>query len=85
MITDFFLNLWISLTDFMIGFLPDSNPFIYGMGASWGMFGTMNYFLPMGEMLAVLVSVMLLGGPMLVASGAIWFIVGVLRGGATKA
>jgi hypothetical protein len=85
MITDFFLNLWTTVTNWMISILPSgTDPFTQGAGASLSMFSTMNYFLPMGELFAVLVSVLVLGGPMLIASGIIWFTVGVLRGGSPK-
>lgn len=86
-IVDFFLSIWTTVTNWMIGFLPgsESDPLSKAAGASWSMFGTMNYFLPVGELAAVMVTVLLLGGPMLAASAVIWFVVGVLRGGATKA
>jgi len=49
------------------------------------MFTAMNYFLPISELLSVFAGVFLLGGPMMLVTLTIWVLVGVLRGGATRA
>lgn len=45
----------------------------------------MNYFLPVQELMAVFISFFVLGVPMLTITIATWFVVGVLRGGTSKA
>ena len=47
--------------------------------------GDMNYFLPISEMFALFINFFALGGPMIGVSLIVWLVVGVLRGGATKA
>lgn len=86
MITDFFINLWTSICTGLASSLPVSTPFdAASSGAGWSMFTAMNYFLPISELLSVFAGVFLLGGPMMLVTLTIWVLVGVLRGGATRA
>lgn len=86
MITDFFINLWSTVCTWFASTLPADSPFDVALqGASWGMFSAIDYFLPIHELMSVFAAVFLLGGPMMLVSLTIWVLVGVVRGGATKA
>lgn len=82
MITDFLLNLFYDLVNGALDGLP-ADPFPQGFDLGW--ISDMNYFLPIGEMFGLFVIFFALGGPFIASSLIIWAVVGVLRGGATKA
>lgn len=50
-----------------------------------GFIQDMNYFLPISEMFGLFIAFFALGGPMAGTSLIIWAVIGVLRGGSTKA
>lgn len=82
MVTDAVLDWWFGLVEWLIGTMPDG-----GASATFnlGMIDDMNYFLPISEMFGVFVAFVALGGPFLGTSLIVWMVVGILRGGATKA
>lgn len=82
MVTDFILQLWFGLVDWFLGLLP-TDPLPQGLTLGWLM--DMNYFLPVSEMFGLLVLMFAMGGPFIAASLIIWLVVGVARGGQTKA
>jgi hypothetical protein len=59
------------------------NPFPQGFTLGW--IADMNYFLPLSEMFGLFIVFFALGGPFLASSLIIWWVVGVVRGGSTKA
>lgn len=83
MVTDAVLDWFFGLLDWLVTGLPTGELPFDGFG--FGFISDMNYFLPIGEMFSVFMGFLLLGGPMAVASIVIWLLVGVIRGGATKA
>jgi len=86
MITDWFVDLWVSFCQSIANGLPDDSPFDPAVeGANWEMFSTMNYFLPVSELLSVFAGVFLLGGPMAIITLVIWVLIGVVRGGNARA
>lgn len=82
MITDFFLTMLENLSNFFLDGLPD-DPFPQGFTLGW--IADINYFLPVSEMFGLFVVFFALGGPFVGSSLIIWWVVGVLRGGSTKA
>lgn len=82
MITDYLLNLFYDLANGALDTLPN-NPFPQGFNLGW--ISDINYFLPVSEMFGLFVIFFALGGPFVASSLIIWAVVGVLRGGATKA
>lgn len=81
-ITDFFLDLLFHLTNWALDTLPN-NPFPQGFTLGW--IRDINYFLPVSEMFGLFVIFFALGGPFIASSLVIWVVVGILRGGSTKA
>jgi len=81
-ITDFLLNWFNGLLNSAVDTLPTSNP-LPNLGLSW--ITDMNYYVPLGEMFSLFLVIFALGGPFIATSLIVWVIVGVLRGGATKA
>ena len=82
MVSDWFLDLLFGLGNSAVDTLP-SDPLPQGVNLSW--LQDMNYFLPIGEMWGLFLIMFALGGPFVASSLIIWAVVGVLRGGATKA
>lgn len=81
-VTDFFLDLFFGMANGTLDGLPD-DPFPQGFDLGW--IRDMNYFLPIGEMFGLFIIFFALGGPFVASSLIIWAVVGVLRGGSTKA
>ena len=84
MITDFFLDLFSSGAETVVGKLPEAttNPDVSGLG-TW--LADINYFLPLGEVASAVLTVIALGPAFVVATLANWLVIGVLRGGSPRA
>jgi len=65
--------------------IVDSLPNAPATPLDLGWIRDMNYFLPISEMFGLFVIMFALGGPFIGTSLIIWWFVGVVRGGATKA
>lgn len=82
MVIDAIMDWWFTVCQgFISNFPTTENPGAFNLS----MINDMNYFLPIGEMFGLFMIFFALGGPFLASSLIIWFFVGVLRGGATKA
>jgi hypothetical protein len=83
MVIDRILEWWFGLVQGMVEAWPSTdNPHPQ---VDFGWIQDMNYFLPVSEMFGLFVIFFALGGPFVATSLIIWGLVGVLRGGATKA
>lgn len=82
MVTDAVISWFLDLVDWLVALIPSSDPL---PGVNFSFISDLNYFLPISEMFALFASMFLLGGPLAASSLIIWVVVGVLRGGATKA
>lgn len=82
MITDFLLDLFFGMANGALDTLP-ADPFPQGFNLGW--IADINYFLPVAEMFGLFIIFFALGGPFIASSLIIWAVVGVLRGGSTKA
>ncbi|MGO4587154.1 hypothetical protein AB4Z38_25235 [Arthrobacter sp. 2RAF6] len=83
MVTDAIFNWILDMVQWLM-----SQNHMAGMPVSlldFTWFGDMNYFLPVTEMFGLFTAFFALGGPMIGVSLIVWIVVGVLRGGATKA
>lgn len=85
MVIDAILTWWFDLVESMIlGFGSVDDP-TSALNFDLSMIDDMNFFLPISEMFGVFVAFVALGGPFIGTSLIIWFVVGILRGGSTKA
>lgn len=82
MIIDAILDWWFGLCEWLISLLP-KDPLPQGVDLGW--IRDINYFLPVSEMFGLFTIFFALGGPLAGASLIIWVIVGIVRGGSTKA
>lgn len=83
MVIDSIISWWFGLMDGLVAGMPTTaNPHNQ---MDFGWIQDMNYFLPVSEMFGLFTTFFALGGTMLGSSLLVWFFVGVLRGGATKA
>jgi len=82
-VTDFVLTWWFNLVDWFVNLFPNNPLPGSGIGFSW--LGDVNYFLPLNEMFGVWFSLFSLGGTFVGTSLVVWVLVGILRGGSTKA
>jgi len=82
MVTDAILEWWFGLCDWVISLMP-ADPMPQGLNFGW--ISDMNYFLPISEMFGLFSIVFALGGTFAGASLIIWVVVGIVRGGSTKA
>ena len=82
MITDYLIDWILDLVDFVVEGVP-SESIPVTLSLAW--ISDINYFLPVSEMFELFLVMFLLGGPMLGTSLIVWVLVGVIRGGATKA
>jgi hypothetical protein len=82
MVTDWLLTVWYGFIGGALDLLP-ANPFPQGFTLGW--ISDINYFLPVSEMFGLFQIMFALGGPFIASSLIIWAVVGVLRGGSTKA
>jgi len=80
MILDVFFQALVEVVNMV---LPGGTPLTPPAGFSF--ITDVNYFLPISEMFVLFGTVFAFGGPLAVASIAIWLVVGVLRGGDSKA
>ena len=86
MITDFLMDMWVGLCDWFASTLPEEDPFDAATdGANWNLFSTMDFFLPVHELMSVFAAVFLLGGPMMIVTMVLWVAFGVVRGGSPRA
>lgn len=82
MVTDAILDWWFGLCGWFLDQMP-KNPIPKGLDLGW--ISDINYFLPVSEMYGLFTVVFALGGTFASASLIIWVLVGLVRGGATKA
>lgn len=83
MVTDAILDWFFDLIESMVSGLPSGDSPMNTFDFS--MINDMNYFLPISDMFGLFLVFFALGGPFLASSLIIWFFVGILRGGSTKA
>lgn len=84
MITDFLLDLLEGLVGWVAGMLP-TDSVVGSQNLGFQIFSGANYFFPVAELASVLLGVMALGLPMAGVSLVLWLLVGVVRGGSSKA
>jgi len=82
-VTDAILDWIFDFVEWMISGFPSLNLPSNVLDFAW--ISDVNYFLPISEMFTLFSAFFLLGGPMAATSLIIWFFVGIVRGGATKA
>jgi hypothetical protein len=82
MIVDSILSWWFGFCHWLISLFP-TNPMPQGVNLGW--ISDMNYFLPISEMFGLFTIFFAFGGPFAGASLIIWIVVGIVRGGSTKA
>jgi hypothetical protein len=82
MIIDLILEWWFGFCDWLIGMLP-VDPMPQGVNLGW--ISDMNYFLPLSDMFGLFTIMFALGGVFAPVSLIIWIVVGIIRGGSTKA
>jgi hypothetical protein len=86
MITDTLIDMWVAFCEWFASTLPTDSPFDAATdGADWNLFSTMDFYLPVHELLSVFAAVFLLGGPMMIVTIILWVAFGVVRGGSPRA
>lgn len=83
MVTDFILDWWFDLVEWLVNLFPTSELPADAIDLSW--ISDMNYFVPISEMFMVFIAFVALGGPLVGSSLIIWVLIGIIRGGQTKA
>lgn len=83
MVIDAILDWWFGLVNWLVDLLPEDP--MPGEGVDLSLIQEMNYFLPIGEMFGLFGIFFALGGVFASSSLIIWVIVGLIRGGSTKA
>lgn len=84
MITDFLLDLLEALVNWFSSLLPTDT--VFGSeNLGFQIFSGANYFFPLAELSSVVLGIIALGLPMAGVSLVIWLVVGVIRGGGSKA
>lgn len=83
MVTDAILDWWFDLVEWFVNLFPTSDLPSSAIDLSW--ISDMNYFVPISEMFSVFIAFVALGGPLAGTSLIIWVLIGILRGGQTKA
>ncbi|WP_306901922.1 hypothetical protein [Arthrobacter sp. B1I2] len=84
MVTDRILDWWFGLIEWMLTLFPATEGAPTStIDLSW--ITAMNYFVPLNEMFGLFVGFFALGGPLVGTSLIVWVLVGILRGGQTKA
>lgn len=83
MVTEAVLDWWFGFVNWLISSVPSSDLPSTAINLSW--LTDMNYFIPISELFMIFVAFFALGGPMAGTSLVIWGLIGILRGGATKA
>lgn len=84
MITDFLLDLLENVLSWVASLLP-TDTVLGSQNIGFQIFSGANYFFPVSELASVLLGLFALGLPMAVVSLVLWLLVGVLRGGSSKA
>lgn len=84
MITDFLLDLLEGLVSWVASLLP-TDTVLGAQNIGFQIFSGANYFFPVAELASVLLGLIALGLPMALVSLVLWLLVGVLRGGSSKA
>lgn len=84
MITDFLLDLLEGLVNWVAGLLP-TDTVLGEQNIGFQIFSGANYFFPVSELASVLLGLIALSLPMAVVSLVLWLLVGVIRGGSSKA
>lgn len=84
MITDFLLDLLEGLVGWFAATLP-VDTVLGSQNIGFQIFSGANYFFPVSELLTVALGLLALGLPMAGVSLVVWLVVGVLRGGSSKA
>lgn len=83
MIFDALIEWFFDLVGSGVDTLPDAQRLPFNFSLEW--ISDINYFLPISEMFGFFLSMFLLGGPFIATSLVIWIVVGLIRGGPTKA
>lgn len=83
MVTDAILDWWFGLVGWLLDLLPTNQ--MPGGTMTLSMMGQLNYFLPITEMFQLFASMFALGGVFASSSLVIWVLLGIIRGGQTKA
>lgn len=83
MLTDAILTWWFDLVEAFLGLFPDDP--LETLGVNLSFISDMNYFLPIAEMWGLFIVIFSLGGVLASTSLIIWILIGILRGGSTKA
>jgi hypothetical protein len=82
LVTDSILDWIFGLANWLVSLMPQ-NPMPQGVNLGW--ISDINYFLPVSEMFQLFTVMFGLGGVFAGASLIIWVVVGIVRGGSTKA
>jgi hypothetical protein len=83
MVTDAILEWWFDLVEAFLGLFPHDP--LSDLGVNLSFITDMNYFLPIGEMWGLFIIIFGLGGVLASTSLVVWILVGIVRGGSTKA
>lgn len=85
MITDAIIQWIIEAVVWLMDLLPEQELDTEGIVTAWSQFGALNYFLPIGELMMFVIGAYLVGPAFLAVTLVQWLLVGVVRGGDTKA
>lgn len=83
MVTDLVIKWFFDLCDWLVSLFP-TNP-LPGSGINFSWIGAANFYLPVSEMFGLWFSLFALGGTFVGTSLVVWVLVGILRGGSTRA
>jgi hypothetical protein len=85
-VTEEVINWFCGLLLDLWGVEPPGDPMevLTDIGDGWSSLVALNYFLPIGETMAAVSAVLILGPPMLATTIALWLGVGVIRGGQSR-
>lgn len=84
MITDFLLDLLGNIVSWVADLLP-TDTVLGSQNIGFQIFSGANYFFPLAELATVILGLLTLTLPMAVVSLVLWLLVGVIRGGSSKA
>lgn len=85
MITDFLIEWFVTIVGAVIETFPESSIDLAAVASAWSQLGALNYFLPIQEVTMAVGAVIALGPAFLVVTIAQWLLVGILRGGESRA
>jgi hypothetical protein len=83
MVIDAIMDWWLTVVQGFLSNFPDDP--LADLGIDLSFITALNYFLPIGEMWGLFVIIFSLGGVLASTSLIIWILVGIIRGGSTKA